>query len=67
MEEAKQYEELKLSLWKKYECDRDGYTSAKATFIALHTETDMRTFLVYRADVGRLYRDKVYFPYHSPF
>ena len=35
---AKQYEELKLSLWKKFEHDRDGYTSAKTSFVAKHTE-----------------------------
>lgn len=31
---AKQYEEMKLSLWKKYEHDRDGYTNAKGQFIS---------------------------------
>lgn len=30
---AKQYETLKLSLWKRYEHDRDGYTAAKGDFI----------------------------------
>ena len=35
---AKQYEELKLSLWKKFEHDRDGYTSAKTAFIAEQTD-----------------------------
>ncbi len=30
---AKRYEELKLSLWKKYEHNRDGYTEAKTDFI----------------------------------
>lgn len=30
---AKEYEKLKLSLWKKYEHDRDGYTQAKGEFI----------------------------------
>ena len=34
---AKEYEELKLSLWKKYEYDRDGYTSAKADFVTEQT------------------------------
>lgn len=34
---AKQYEELKLSLWKKFEHDRDGYTFAKACFVAEQT------------------------------
>ena len=35
---AKQYEELKLSLWKKFEHDRDGYTLAKTEFVAEQTE-----------------------------
>ena len=35
---AKQYEELKLSLWKKFEHDRDGYTSAKTSFVAEQTD-----------------------------
>ena len=34
---AKQYEELKLSLWKSYEHDRDGYTDAKTAFGAEQT------------------------------
>lgn len=32
-EAAKEYEQLKLSLWKPYEHDRDGYTRAKAAFV----------------------------------
>ena len=34
---AKQYEELKLDLWKQFEYDRDGYTNAKTEFIKKHT------------------------------
>lgn len=30
---AKEYEQLKLSLWKKFEHDRDGYTEAKTDFV----------------------------------
>lgn len=30
---AKEYEKLKLSLWKQYEHDRDGYTEAKTEFV----------------------------------
>ena len=30
---AKQYEKLKLELWKRYEHDRDGYTNAKSEFV----------------------------------
>lgn len=32
-EEAKAYEALKLSLWKPFEHDRDGYTAAKSNFV----------------------------------
>lgn len=35
---TKQYEKLKLSLWKKFEHDRDGYTLAKASFVAEQTD-----------------------------
>lgn len=34
---AKQYEALKLSLWKRFEHDRDGYTNAKTDFVAEQT------------------------------
>ncbi|MBQ8150500.1 MAG: GrpB family protein [Clostridia bacterium] len=34
---AAEYEQLKLSLWKAYEHDRDGYTAAKAAFVAQYT------------------------------
>ena len=30
---AKEYEALKLSLWKKYEHNRDAYTDAKSDFV----------------------------------
>ena len=32
-DDAKAYEALKLSLWKPYEHDRDGYTNAKTEFV----------------------------------
>ena len=34
---AKEYEKLKLSLWKQYEHDRDGYTERKTAFVSEHT------------------------------
>lgn len=34
---AKQYEELKLSLWKQYEHNRDAYTDAKTEFVKEYT------------------------------
>ena len=37
-EVAKEYEELKLRLWKEYEYNRDGYTSAKTEFVKKYTE-----------------------------
>ena len=37
-EVAKEYEELKLRLWKEYEHDRDGYTNAKAELVKKYTE-----------------------------
>lgn len=41
---AKQYEALKLSLWKEFEHDRDGYTQAKTAFIAEQTEQAKRHY-----------------------
>ena len=34
---AKEYENLKLTLWKKYEHDRDGYTMVKTNFVTKYT------------------------------
>ncbi len=34
---AKKYEQLKLTIWKKYEKDRDGYTEAKSDFVKENT------------------------------
>lgn len=34
---AKEYEALKLSLWKEYEHNRDGYTDAKSAFVKEQT------------------------------
>lgn len=42
---AKQYEALKLSLWKKYEHDRDGYTNAKSEFILKFTDKAKNKYL----------------------
>ena len=35
---AKEYEELKLKLWKKYEHNRDAYTNAKTELVKEYTE-----------------------------
>ncbi len=35
---AKEYKALKISLWKKYEHNRDAYTNAKSEFIRKYTE-----------------------------
>ena len=37
-EVAKEYETLKLGLWKRFEHDRDGYTAAKSEFVTKYTE-----------------------------
>jgi len=34
---AKEYETLKLGLWKKFEHNRDAYTQAKTDFITKYT------------------------------
>ena len=36
-EVAKEYEALKLELWKRFEHDRDGYTEAKSEFVKKYT------------------------------
>ena len=35
---AKEYEKLKLSLWEKFEHNRDAYTESKGEFIKKYTE-----------------------------
>jgi len=35
---AKEYEKLKLKLWKKYEHNRDAYTEAKSEFVNKYTQ-----------------------------
>ena len=34
---AKEYERIKLGLWKRFEHDRDGYTNAKTEFVVKYT------------------------------
>ena len=41
---AKEYEKLKLTLWKRFEHDRDGYTNAKTDFIRAATEQAKQEF-----------------------
>lgn len=48
---AQAYERLKLSLWKRYEYDRDAYTESKSDFIRQYTEPAKREFnLKYQRD-----------------
>ncbi len=44
---AKEYERLKLDLWRQFEHDRDGYTQAKTEFVKKNT-----------ADARRLYKNR---------
>lgn len=41
---AKDYEEMKLSLWKTFEHDRNGYTNAKTTFIKKYTQLAKKAY-----------------------
>ena len=41
---AKEYEQLKLGLWKQYEHDRDGYTEAKSDFITKWTSEAKKVY-----------------------
>ena len=41
---AREYEALKMELWKKYEHNRDAYTEAKSEFIKKKTEEGRREF-----------------------
>lgn len=41
---AKEYERLKLDLWKQYEHDRDAYTLHKSDFIKHYTEMEKELF-----------------------
>lgn len=43
---AKEYEKLKLRLWKKYEHNRDAYTEAKTDFITKYTRLAKRIHCV---------------------
>lgn len=44
---AKEYEALKLSLWKEFEHDRDGYTEAKTSFVTHYTKLAKDLFRKY--------------------
>jgi len=41
---ARQYEILKMSLWKQYEHNRDAYTNAKTPFVRQYTEYAKRDY-----------------------
>ena len=41
---AKEYEKLKIDLWKKYPNNRDGYTEAKSSFIGKYTEKAVKKY-----------------------
>ena len=41
---AKEYEQMKLSLWKVYEHNRDAYTAAKTEFVKKYTERAKRRY-----------------------
>lgn len=41
---AAEYEKIKLTLWKEYEYNRDGYTNAKSDFVQKYTEKAKRIY-----------------------
>jgi GrpB-like predicted nucleotidyltransferase (UPF0157 family) len=41
---AKQYEALKLTLWKQFEYNRDAYTDAKGNFVKQQTQAAKRIY-----------------------
>ena len=41
---AEEYEKLKLSLWKQYEHNRDGYTERKTAFVKEYTQKSKEEF-----------------------
>ncbi len=41
---AREYESLKLRLWKQYEHNRDAYTNAKSEFVTKHTEAAKKKY-----------------------
>lgn len=50
---AEKYEQLKLSLWKKYEHDREGYTEAKGMFVRKYTAAAKKKY-------GNRYEKRLY-------
>lgn len=42
---AKEYEQLKLDLWKRYEHNRDGYTKAKSDFVTKWTAEAKKAYI----------------------
>lgn len=43
-DKAKEYEKMKLGLWKKYEHDRDGYTNQKSEMVTAFTNSAKQEF-----------------------
>ena len=44
-EYAKEYEQMKMKLWKEYEHDRDGFTYAKTEFVEKYTKKAKEKYL----------------------
>ena len=50
---AKEYEALKLEIWKRYEHDRDAYTGAKTDIIRKWTAEDTKNAVFMMTDAPR--------------
>ena len=62
---AKEYEKLKLMLWKRYEHDRDGYTAAKTDFVRYHTARAKTSFIFMDNDKFDVYAEKLFSILHE--
>lgn len=61
---ATEYEKLKLSLWKPYEHNRDGYTNAKSEFVSKYTQKAKEEYKG-RYLSNNYYKADTPFPFHS--
>jgi len=52
-EAAKEYEALKLRLWKEFEHDRDAYTVAKTEFVEKYTQLQRETVMKKRTEESK--------------
>lgn len=52
---AKQYEALKLQLWRQHEYDRDAYTNAKSEFVKKYTQIAKQKYWLFATASGKMW------------